>query len=256
MRSPLRFYDNVRMPLDSRSDRSSSVASARIHPDGRSSQSMRKYRSISLPCGHRFTRDRVFVSSGYRYVTVNKAYRRPAQPRIVLDLGDEFIAVGSATVSRCSVDTTASLIPSAAIEGLSISVLGKGHVTRALATEALREHLLRSLPRWTRSGWRGSYRVERPIGRSPWESATVAAGFAVVDRGSPRKRRDARPCLAGPVARGIESTDTTPIHYSGGRRCRLYAVACLLEPPGIPDVTVRLQSRLAKKSAPRAGSRP
>jgi hypothetical protein len=90
----------------------------------------------------------MFVSSVYRYMTAEKARRHPAHLHSVLGFEDEFTAVGA---SDCvpllgrydRIIEYDRQRPS--YEGLSISVLKKGHVTGALATAALREHIVYSL---------------------------------------------------------------------------------------------------------------
>jgi hypothetical protein len=90
----------------------------------------------------------MFVSSVYRYMTAEKARRQPAHLHSVLGFEDEFTAVD---VSDCvpllgrydRIIEYDRQRPSYA--GLSISVLEKGHVTGALATAELREHIVSSL---------------------------------------------------------------------------------------------------------------
>lgn len=91
----------------------------------------------------------MFVTSAYRHMTANTVGRRPARLRTVLDFEDEFTAVDT---SGCvpllgrydRIIEYDRQRPS--YEGLSVSVLDRGHITGALATERLRAHIVRSLP--------------------------------------------------------------------------------------------------------------
>jgi hypothetical protein len=87
----------------------------------------------------------MFVSSVYRKMTAGPARRRPDLLREVLDFEPEFTAVGA--------DDCAPLLARydriieydrqrPAYEGMSPSVLNRGHVTGSLATDRLREHVL------------------------------------------------------------------------------------------------------------------
>jgi hypothetical protein len=91
----------------------------------------------------------LFLSTAYRHVAAESARRRPARLRAVLDFQDAFRAVDG--------DDCAPLLgrydrivgceeqrPS--YEGHPLTVLEKGHVTGALATDALRAHVLGALP--------------------------------------------------------------------------------------------------------------
>jgi hypothetical protein len=91
----------------------------------------------------------MFVSSVYRYMIADAAWRQPSQLRQVLDFEDAFQAVDA--------DDCAPLLgrydriieydrqrPS--YTGMSLAVLNRGHVTGALAAAPLREHMLEAIP--------------------------------------------------------------------------------------------------------------
>ncbi len=90
----------------------------------------------------------MFVSSAYRKLTAESARRRPERLRDVLDFEAEFTAVEAddclpllARYDRIIEHDRQR--PS--YEGLSPTVLNKGHVTGSVATGALREHIVRGL---------------------------------------------------------------------------------------------------------------
>ena len=90
----------------------------------------------------------MFVSSVYQYMTARRARRRPTQLQAVLDFQGEFTAVDVCDCAPLVGRYDRSIEydrqrPS--YEGLPVSVLVKGHITGALATERLREHILGSL---------------------------------------------------------------------------------------------------------------
>jgi hypothetical protein len=91
----------------------------------------------------------MFVSSVYRKMTTGAARKRPDHLREVLDFEEEFRAVGPANCAPVLARYDRIIEydrqrPS--YEGMPLSVLDRGHVTGSLATERLREHLLRVLP--------------------------------------------------------------------------------------------------------------
>ena len=106
----------------------------------------------------------MFVSSVYRKMTAEPAQRRPDHLREILDFEAEFTTAGA--------DDCFPLLarydriveydrqrPS--YEGMSLSVLDKGHVTGSLATDGLREHILSVLSACdTDRIDQGSYRAE------------------------------------------------------------------------------------------------
>jgi hypothetical protein len=87
----------------------------------------------------------MFVSSVYRKMTAQSALRRPDYLREILDFEAEFTAVGADDCSPLLARYDRIIEydrqhPS--YEGMPLSVLDKGHVTGALATNQLREHIL------------------------------------------------------------------------------------------------------------------
>jgi len=87
----------------------------------------------------------MFVSSVYRKMTAEPARRRPDHLREVLDFEEAFRAVEAANCAPLLARYDRIIEydrqrPS--YEGMSLSVLDKGHVTGSLATDRLREHIL------------------------------------------------------------------------------------------------------------------
>jgi hypothetical protein len=90
----------------------------------------------------------MFVSSVYRKMTAEPAQRRPDHLREVLDFEEEFRAVEEANCAPLLARYDRIIEydrQCPAYEGMSLSVLDKGHVTGSLATDRLREHVLRVL---------------------------------------------------------------------------------------------------------------
>lgn len=90
----------------------------------------------------------MFVSSVYRKMTAESARRRPDHLREVIDFEEAFRAVEPANCVPLLARYDRIIEydrqrPS--YEGMSLSVLDKGHVTGSLATGRLREHILRVL---------------------------------------------------------------------------------------------------------------
>ncbi|WP_313690265.1 hypothetical protein [Halobellus marinus] len=91
----------------------------------------------------------MFVSSIYRKMTAGEVQRRPDHLREVLGFEEEFRAVESANCAPLlarydRIIEYDSQRPSYA--GMSLAVLNRGHVTGALATAPLREHVLGAIP--------------------------------------------------------------------------------------------------------------
>jgi len=90
----------------------------------------------------------MFVSSVYRKMTAEAARRRPNHLREVLDFGEEFRAVEAANCAPLLARYDRIIEydrQRPAYAGMSLSVLDNGHVTGSLATDRLREHVLRVL---------------------------------------------------------------------------------------------------------------
>jgi len=90
----------------------------------------------------------MFVSSVYRKMTADPARRRPDHLREVLDFEEEFRSVEAANCASllARYDRIVEYDRQRpAYAGRSLSVLEKGHVTGSLATDRLREHVLRAL---------------------------------------------------------------------------------------------------------------
>jgi len=91
----------------------------------------------------------MFVSSIYRKMTAGPARRRPVHLREVLDFEEEFGAVETADCAPLLARYDRIIEygrDRPAYAGMSLSVLEKGHVTGSLATDRLREPVLRVLP--------------------------------------------------------------------------------------------------------------
>lgn len=90
----------------------------------------------------------MFVSSVYRKMTAGPARRRRDHLREVLDFQEEFGAVEAANCAPLLARYYRIIEydrQRPAYEGMSPSVLGKGHITGSIATGRLREHILRVL---------------------------------------------------------------------------------------------------------------
>lgn len=94
--------------------------------------------------------DQLFVSSIYRKLAAERARKNPAVLEEVLDFEADFVAVDSddcdpllARYDRIVEFETQRHC----YEGMDLDVLEKGHITAALATEDLREHVLHGVPR-------------------------------------------------------------------------------------------------------------
>jgi hypothetical protein len=90
----------------------------------------------------------MFVSSVYRKMTAGLAQRRSNHLREVLDFEEEFRAVETANCAPLLARYDRIIEydrQHSAYAGMSLSVLDKGHVTGSLATDRLREHVLRVL---------------------------------------------------------------------------------------------------------------
>ncbi|MDG5777416.1 hypothetical protein VB773_21720 [Haloarculaceae archaeon H-GB2-1] len=90
----------------------------------------------------------MFVSSVYRKMTAGPAQRRSDHLREVLDFEEEFRAVEMANCAPLLARYDRIIEydrQHSAYAGMSLSVLDKGHVTGSLATDRLREHVLRVL---------------------------------------------------------------------------------------------------------------
>ncbi|WP_436926068.1 hypothetical protein [Halosimplex amylolyticum] len=90
----------------------------------------------------------MFVSSVYRKMTAGPAQRRPDHLREVLDFEEEFRDVEAANCVPLLARYDRIIEydrQRPAYAGMSLSVLEKGHVTGSLATDRLREHVLRVL---------------------------------------------------------------------------------------------------------------
>ncbi|WP_306438846.1 hypothetical protein [Natronococcus pandeyae] len=90
----------------------------------------------------------LFVSSVYRKLAGEPARRRPERLRAVLDFEEAFRAIGADDCEPLLARYDRIIEfdrqrPS--YDGLPVAVLNKGHVTGALATTALREHVVRVL---------------------------------------------------------------------------------------------------------------
>jgi hypothetical protein len=90
----------------------------------------------------------MFVSSVYRKMIAGLAQRRSEHLREVLDFEEEFRAVETANCAPLLARYDRIIEydrQHSAYAGMSLSVLDKGHVTGSLATDRLREHVLRVL---------------------------------------------------------------------------------------------------------------
>ena len=87
----------------------------------------------------------LFVSSVYRHLVAESALRRPDRLREVLDFADEFRAVDADDCAPLLARHDRIVeydVQRSCYEGFPVAVLEKGHVTGALAADALRAHLL------------------------------------------------------------------------------------------------------------------
>lgn len=90
----------------------------------------------------------MFVSSVYRKMIAGPAQRRPEHLREVLDFTEEFRAVGAANCAPLLARYDRIIEydrQRPAYAGTPLSVLDTGHVTGSLATDRLRNHILRVL---------------------------------------------------------------------------------------------------------------
>jgi hypothetical protein len=90
----------------------------------------------------------MFVSSVYRKMTAAAAQRRSSHLREVLDFEEEFRTVEAANCTPLLARHDRIIEydrQRPAYAGMSLSVLEKGHITGSLATDRLREHVLRVL---------------------------------------------------------------------------------------------------------------
>ena len=90
----------------------------------------------------------MFVSSIYRKMTARTAQAQPDHLREVLDFEEEFKAVEAANCTPLLARYDRIIEydrQRQAYEGMLLSVLNNGHVTGSLATDRLREHVLRAL---------------------------------------------------------------------------------------------------------------